>query len=236
MRNNTLYTIGYAGKDIDTFIACLKKYKITCLIDVRTSPFSKTFPEYNGSSLKERLKKEGIIYAHFGKEFGARREENEAYSFVYGMDGQYRETVCFEKVYQLEAFKKGFERVESALNQGYTICFMCSEKRPVHCHRFWMVGLFYATRSFPYEIINIISLEEAQTVEETIAESSYQKDRNKFYKEHDELNEFSLIPLKVPAWVSFWDSLFKSDKSEWMKIQDYSNVMIGYSKGEEEND
>ena len=236
MRNNTLYTIGYAGKDIDTFIACLKKFNITCLVDVRTSPYSKTFPEYNGPSLKEKLKQEGILYAHFGKEFGARREEKEAYSFVYDLDGKSYEKVCFDKVYQLEAFQKGFERIENALNQEYTVCFMCSEKRPVHCHRFWMVGFFYATRSYPYEVINIISLDETQTVEETIAESTYKKDKDKFYKEHDELNEVSLVPLKVPNWVSFWDRLFKSDDNEWNKIQNYSNILIGYSKGEEEND
>ena len=236
MRNNTLYTIGYAGKDFDYFVECLKKHNITCLVDVRTSPFSSAFPIFNGSSLKERLKKENILYVHFGKEFGARRDELEAYSLAYDLKGKACEQVNFQKVYQLDVFKEGLGRIEKALEQGHTICFMCSEKRPVNCHRFWMVGFYYFLQNNTYKVMNIISLDEIQTAEETIAESTFIKDRDRFYKEHDELNEFSLVPLKIPAWVSFWDSLFNSDKSDFIKVQEYSNALIGYSRGEEEND
>ena len=57
---HTLYTIGYAAKDIDSFIACLKEHGITCLVDVRSSPFSKTFPGFDKPHLKEFLKKKGF--------------------------------------------------------------------------------------------------------------------------------------------------------------------------------
>lgn len=40
---STLFTIGYATKEIDAFVHLLKKHGITCLIDVRTSPFLKLF-------------------------------------------------------------------------------------------------------------------------------------------------------------------------------------------------
>lgn len=111
-----LYTIGYATKDIDDFVCLLRKYGVTSLIDVRTSPYSKAFLEYDKHKLKEVLNKHGILYAHFGEEFGARRSEREAYSITYSYkDGKRMEQVDFQHVYQLPSFQKGISRVKKAI-------------------------------------------------------------------------------------------------------------------------
>ena len=233
---HTLYTIGYAGKDIDSFISCLKEHGITCLVDVRSSPFSKTFPDFDKPRLKETLKKEGILYAHFGEEFGARRVEKEAYSIVHSLKGEQMEQVDFQKVYNLEAFQKGVNRILDALKQGYRICFMCSEKHPVDCHRFWMVGYYFYTLTMSFDIVNIISSGVTQSVLDVINDEEYEKEKAKFYKNHEELRGVSLFEMEVPAWVKEWDDIFSSNEHENNKRQLFFNRKIGYSKGNNEND
>lgn len=230
----TLFTIGYASKDIETFVALLKKNNINCLIDVRTSPYSKTFFNYDMPRLKETLKSEDILYAHFGNEFGARRSEEDAYVTSYSLNGEKLEQVSFDKVYELPIFVNGVSRVFKALEQGYRICFMCSEKYPVDCHRFWMVAYYFATLDEPFEIINIIDEDNSQTFEEVLNSSSYEKDREKFYKEHDELTYNSLVDLPIDNWVIKWDELFNSNISLIDKKHKYSNIKIGYSKGNDD--
>lgn len=234
--NKTLYTIGYAGKQIDEFIKLLKIHGITCLIDVRTSPFSKTFSEYDKNRLKETLKANNILYAHFGEEFGARRVEQEAYTLSYNLKGEQFEQVDFSKVENLPSFRKGVDRIFNAVEQGFKICFMCSEKHPIDCHRFWLVAYYFATLSDYFDIINIISENETQTFMDVINEVDLASEKKKFYKEHNELQSVSLIQLDIPKWVQYWDKFFSNNESDVRKKWVYSNNRIGYKKGFDEND
>ena len=61
------------------------------------------------------------------------------------------------------------------------------------------------------------------------------KEKQKFYKEHDELNENGLLAgqFEIPDYVQYWDELFSSESSN--KEQKYSNIRIGYVKGEDNN-
>lgn len=231
-----IFTIGYANKPIELFIKCLKDNGITCLIDVRTMPFSGAFLMYDKPLLKETLKNEGILYAHFGDEFGARREENEAYSIRRTLRGEAKNQVDFDKVYKLPLFKKGVERVKKAINQGYKICFMCSEKHPIDCHRFWMVAYYFKMFEDGFDVINIVSENEKETFEEVIQKVELEKEAKKFFKEHDELDSFSLIEMETPKWIEWWGEFFRNNASLEDKTHIFSNIRIGYVKGEEENE
>lgn len=234
--SKTIYTIGYATKDIDSFVKCLKKNNVTCLIDVRSSPFSKTFPMFDKANLKATLNANDIVYAHFGEEFGARRDENEAYASRYTIKGELKNQVWFDKVYELPLFQKGVSRTLNAISQGFNVCFMCSEKHPVDCHRFWMVAYYFKTHLEDFDVINIITEDENQSFEDVINQVELDKENKKFYKEHDELNSFSLIEMPVSGWVQWWDDFFKNSKPIAEKKHSYSNIRIGYVRGEEEHD
>ena len=66
----------------------------------------------------------------------------------------------FEKVYSNPNFLSGVQRIERGLANDYKICFMCSEKYPINCHRFWMVGYYFAIKNKnKHKIINIIDNE-----------------------------------------------------------------------------
>jgi len=231
-----IFTIGYATKDADSFIRCLKKNNVTCLIDVRSTPFSKTFPLYDKANLKDALNKEGILYAHFGEEFGARRNEEEAYAPSYSLKGELKDQVSFHKVYELPLFQKGVERTLNAIKQGYNVCFMCSEKHPVDCHRFWMVAYYFKTHLEGFDIINIITEDENESFDQVIAQVELDKEEKKFYKNHEELNSFALFDMPISPWVKWWDEFFKSNNQLTEKVHTFSNIRIGYARGEEEHD
>jgi ParB family chromosome partitioning protein len=64
LENDTIYTIGYSGKDFDQFLQELKENDIDLLIDTRKSNNSQYKPEFNGKVLKRQLEQEGIDYVH----------------------------------------------------------------------------------------------------------------------------------------------------------------------------
>jgi len=97
MIKKTIYTIGYSGfKEVADFIKALQDNKITVLVDVRSLPFSSYFYNYNGDLLSKELKKNGIMYRNYAKEFGARQEDEQYYTDGY---------LDFSKFTQSEQFK-----------------------------------------------------------------------------------------------------------------------------------
>jgi uncharacterized protein (DUF488 family) len=133
MDNYRLYSIGHSNQSLEEFIGLLNAHGVNCVIDVRSIPASKYSPQFNQDSLKCYLKAQGILYLHFGDEFGARRtdclDENEQ--------------VDFEKAVETPFFKKGVERVMKGLEKGFRIAFMCSEADPLECHRFSLVSRYF---------------------------------------------------------------------------------------------
>lgn len=140
-----VYTIGHSNHSLEDFIKLLKKYSINCVADVRSDPFSRHYPQFNKENLKEFLKKEGIEYLHFGKEFGARRTENE----LLNSNGK----VDFEKVRNTDEFRKGVERLKKGVEKGYIIALLCAEKDPAECHRFALVSVGLVKAGFSVEHI-----------------------------------------------------------------------------------
>lgn len=131
---DTVYTIGHSTHPFDEFLQLLSLHSINCLIDVRSHPYSQYNPQYNKETLITELDWNGIIYAHFGKEFGARHTRLS----LLDKEGQ----VDFHKVYQTEAFLYGVKRLEEACDQGYQVALMCSEGDPLDCHRFSMISYY----------------------------------------------------------------------------------------------
>jgi len=61
-QNDTIYTIGYAGREWKDFVKVLKDNAIELLVDVRESGESRYKPEFNESVLKRYLEEQGIEY------------------------------------------------------------------------------------------------------------------------------------------------------------------------------
>lgn len=127
-----IYTIGYTSFEINDFIKQLKNNNISCLIDVRSSPFSHFYSNYNKGQLDIVLKKNNILYRNYISEFGARQLNN----IYYHQDGY----LDFNKFIISSQFLEGVSKIEKGIQLGYTFCLMCAEANPINCHRSIMVS------------------------------------------------------------------------------------------------
>jgi len=58
------YTIGYAGRELDEFVAILRAAAVTTLVDIRHSRVSPYNPEFSDGNLEGALEGDGIEYVH----------------------------------------------------------------------------------------------------------------------------------------------------------------------------
>ena len=136
----TIYTVGHSTHTIDYFLELLTTYSINCVVDVRSVAASKYNPQFNQQPLSNFLKKHGVNYLHFDKEFGARYTDKAL------LDEH--DTVDFEKVRATKTFSTGVERLERGIERGFNIALMCSEAEPFDCHRFGMISGYLSNNNF----------------------------------------------------------------------------------------
>jgi len=165
-----LYTIGHSVHSVERFIDMLNNYDINCLIDVRSTPYSRFASQYNISEIKKILKNNQKHYIFMGEEFGARRSDKTLYDSSGVLD--------FNKVIMSNLFQSGVRRVKTGLDKGFNIAFMCTEKDPVDCHRSILVGRAFNDEK--YDVFNIHEDGSTETQEELIERllKQYFPDRN----------------------------------------------------------
>ena len=151
-----IYTIGYSGFKINEFILVLKKNKINAVVDVRSYPYSKYYPDYNSNVLKEILEKNSIVYRLYDKEFGARQKD---YA-LYDENNQ----LNFKLFSKSQQFRKGILRLKKGVSCGYTIALMCAEKNPLECHRAILVGR--ELNKIGFNVLHIIDNNKMMTEKE----------------------------------------------------------------------
>lgn len=178
--NKKIYTIGYTAFQIKEFIFTLKMYNINCLIDVRSSPYSKNYPDYNKNVLEKTLNISNIIYRNYKYEFGARQTDTSFYTQF--EDFSYLD---FSKFIISKQFNIGVNNIVKGINIGYNICLMCAETNPVDCHRSIMVGRGLKAKGFDVcHILKDKNIKSQNDIENELLEYYY-NDRNqvKFFSE-----------------------------------------------------
>ena len=127
-----LYSIGYATKPIEVFVAQLQRFEINAVADVRSVPYSKAFHDYHQEALASTLKSNAIHYVYLGAELGPRSKDDAHYDEC----GQ----VQFDLLAQSPLYLQGVERLKNGLEKGMNIALMCAEKDPADCHRSLLIG------------------------------------------------------------------------------------------------
>lgn len=127
MRSPTLLTIGYQGRQIEEFLACIKRLGVTRLIDVREIPHSRK-KGYSKRALEEGLRQMDVDYVHMP---------------VLGSPADARKRLKINRDYGIffEAYKKYLKQHGDAIRQLHSYicegvnCLMCYEQAAEECHR-----------------------------------------------------------------------------------------------------
>lgn len=180
-----IFTIGYTAFEINKFVDIMKQYGISCVIDVRSAPFSKFYTNYNIENIKKTLNGNNIYYRNYKDEFGARQTDTRYFSNNGCLD--------FELFTKSDSFISGYNKLIDGMKQGYTFALMCAEKDPLNCHRTIMVSREF--HKFGYAIKHILEncIYQTQNDIENRMLNIYFPDRNQRSLFNDELSEDELI-------------------------------------------
>ena len=128
----TIYTIGHSTRTFDDFLALLREHGIECVVDVRSIPRSRRYPQFNGDALATALEGVGIGYRHVPG-LGGRR-------------GRAKGTPSRNTFWREEGFRNYADYAETApfaaaldalrmLARERRVAIMCAEAVWWRCHR-----------------------------------------------------------------------------------------------------
>lgn len=130
MNSTTISTIGHSNHPIEKFVELLRTHQISVVADVRSQPYSRTYPQFNREALEGSLRKYGIAYVFLGRELGARSQDLSCYE-----NGK----VQYRRLARTEEFQAATKwlRLEA---EKHKVVLMCAESEPLQCHRTILVA------------------------------------------------------------------------------------------------
>lgn len=129
-QQKTIWTIGHSTKSFEDFVEMLHFFKIERVVDVRSFPGSRKFPQYNKENLTETLPKNNIQYTHLRELGGRRKVKKDSKNTTWRVAAfqgyaDYMET---------NEFKEGIKLLEDIAGKE-KVAYMCSEAVWWRCHR-----------------------------------------------------------------------------------------------------
>ena len=122
------YTVGYSGRDIDSFVAALTDAGVACLVDIRFNAVSMYKPAFSRRNLERALGQAGIEYEHW-PELGVPSDIRGLAAASGRRDDiwdWYAEHVLPRYVHNLDWFFN---------STNHPVALMCTEKDREDCHR-----------------------------------------------------------------------------------------------------
>src|SRR5436309_1868549 len=117
-----IWTIGHSTRTLEHFVEMLHSFEIKMLVDIRSFPGSKRYPQFNKENLEISIPENDIVYVHL-KSLGGRRpvqkdSKNTAWKHpAFRGYADYMET---------DEFKNGISELEALAIKQRT-AYMCSE-------------------------------------------------------------------------------------------------------------
>ena len=154
---NPIYTVGCSTHTLEHFLDLLKQHAIETLADVRSTPYSRLNFQFNRESLANAVRREGIEYAYFGKELGARSDDARCY-----VNGK----AVYDRIAATPLFQSGLQRLREDYG-GVRVALMCAEKDPIQCHRTILVARKLVEAGVP--VIHILEDGKTETHDEALS-------------------------------------------------------------------
>jgi uncharacterized protein (DUF488 family) len=133
-KTSIIKTVGHSNHPIERFVDLLKAGGVAVLVDVRSMPYSRRFPQFGRERLSRTLSESNIDYVWEGESLGGKP----------GQGGGYNELAA------RPTFTGALDRVIDR-SQAATVCLMCAEKEPLDCHRTVLVSRRLAERGVTIE-------------------------------------------------------------------------------------
>lgn len=123
-------TVGHSTRAIGEFIRLLQAHGAACVVDVRTIPRSRHNPQFNKTTLPQKLKKAGMDYDHMPGLGGLRHAQRDSPNAGW-RNASFR---GFADYMQTPEFAKSLDEL-IRLAHRKAIVLMCAEALPWRCHR-----------------------------------------------------------------------------------------------------
>jgi uncharacterized protein (DUF488 family) len=125
-----VWTVGHSTHSITTFGQILTAHSVQVLIDVRSFPGSRRYPQFNKESLAASLKQLRIDYHHAPLLGGRRQPRNDSHNSAW-QNPSFR---AYADHMESEDFEQGIAEL-LALAAGKKTTIMCAEALWWRCHR-----------------------------------------------------------------------------------------------------
>lgn len=126
----SLWTIGHSTRPLAELIGLLKAQAILLLLDVRITPYSRRYPQFNTDSLNQPLEEAGLHYRHLPALGGRRKSRSDSVNLGW-KNASFR---GYADYMQTAEFLKGLEEL-MILGRREPTAIMCAEAVPWRCHR-----------------------------------------------------------------------------------------------------
>ena len=126
----TIWTVGHSTRSIEEFNQILTIHQIKTLVDVRTFPGSRRYPQFNKPELADALAAIGIRYEHQPKLGGRRKARPDSKNTAWNNEG-FR---GYADHMETAEFQKGIEGLLDLAQEQLT-AVMCAEAVWWRCHR-----------------------------------------------------------------------------------------------------
>ncbi|QQR97026.1 MAG: DUF488 domain-containing protein [Sphingobacteriales bacterium] len=153
-KQKTIYTIGHSIHSIEQFLAMLKSFGIMMLVDIRSLPGSRKFPQFDKENLQIILPENDIQYLHLLSLGGRQKVKKDSKNTRWRNDSfrgyaDYMET---------DNFKNAIIELEQIAQQQAT-AYMCAEVLWWRCHRS-MVSDYLKTKG--WTVLHIMSVAKSE--------------------------------------------------------------------------
>ena len=126
----TIWTIGHSTRSGEEFSEILLAHEIKVLVDVRSFPGSRRYPQFNREALAASLASVGIEYKHEPRLGGRRKPRADSHNTAW-KNASFR---AYADHMETEEFRRGVEELlEVAASERTAV--MCAEAVWWRCHR-----------------------------------------------------------------------------------------------------
>lgn len=154
---NSVYTLGHSNRDFDDVLTMLRNNGITDLVDVRSFPSSRKFPQWNQAEIVDALPAD--ISYHWIPKLGGRRHTPAAAPTANGA-WQVKAFRDYADYMASDKFAEGLHELLGLAEHGRP-AIMCSEAVPWRCHRRLITDALIASGAQVLDIMSATTTKRA---------------------------------------------------------------------------